>query len=182
MDPNTKIKFSRNGIEIGEYKLWEIEVMLKMGKILPTDHYWHAGMEGWSIVQKLIEQIEKAQKDKIEADKLRRDAETKNQDKVDFFNCNCCRHTFDEAEGALSRFGKGIGIVVLSSIISIYPLSFVSKSYISDGEKPLMVIFGFASVLLWLIGCGFILSAFVRAPSCPQCGSSNFAKPEKLSK
>jgi hypothetical protein len=181
MDPNIKIKFSRNGVEIGEYKFWEVEVMVKTFKILPTDHYWHEGISQWEPVTKLIALIDIAKED-AEIAKQRRANEIEKRKAAEFkqsnyFNCNCCRHTFEEAEGTLDRFGKGIGIVVLSSVISIYPLSSLTQSYISSNEKPLIMIFGFVSVLLWIIGCGFILSAFVRAPSCPKCGSSNFAKP-----
>jgi hypothetical protein len=186
MDTNTKIKFSRNGVEIGEYKLLQVEYELKLGTIKLTDHYWHVGMTGWSSVQMLVELIEKAKKEELgkaknneEIERAKREAKLEEQKRSNFFKCNCCRHTFEESEGVFSRFGKGTGIVILSSLISMYPLSFISERYISSGEKNLMVIFGFVSVLLWIIGCGFILSAFVRAPSCPGCGSSNFAKPEK---
>jgi hypothetical protein len=186
MDPKLKIKISRNGVEIGEYKLLQVEYELKLGTIKLTDHYWHVGMTGWSSVQMLVELIEKAKKDELgkaknneEIARAKREAKLEEQKRSNFFKCNCCRHTFEEAEGTLDRFGKGIGIVVLSSLISIYPLSSLTQSYISSNEKPLIMIFGFVSVLLWIIGCGFILSAFVRAPSCPGCGSSNFAKPEK---
>jgi hypothetical protein len=63
MDPSTKIKFSRNGIEIGEYKFWEIEVMVKTFEILPTDHYWHEGMTQWEPVTKLLEKIDRIKKE-----------------------------------------------------------------------------------------------------------------------
>ena len=76
MDPNTKIKFSRNGVEIGEYKFWEIEVMVKTFKILPTDHYWHDGMTQWEPVTKLLELIDRIKKEAKIA-KERKEAEQK---------------------------------------------------------------------------------------------------------
>ena len=50
-------------------------------------------------------------------------------------------------------------------------------------EEEFFTIFGVLAVLalalLFISGVGYILAAFVRSPSCPKCGSSNFAKPEK---
>ena len=76
MHPNTKIKFSRNGVEIGEYNYWEIEVLVKTFKILPTDHYWHDGMTQWEAVTKLLEKIDRIKKEAKIA-KERKEAEQK---------------------------------------------------------------------------------------------------------
>jgi hypothetical protein len=94
MNPNLKIKISRDGIEIGEEELQHIEQKLKAGVIKITDHYWHEGMTQWEPLPKLIEQIEQARKDasiikaKLDADKAKRDAEiakVKREERVDSF-------------------------------------------------------------------------------------------------
>jgi hypothetical protein len=179
MDPNTKIKFSRNGIEIGEHKLWEVEVMVKTFKILPTDHYWHEGISQWEPVTKLIALIDIAKEDaeiakqkRVNEIEKRKAAELK---KSNYFNCNCCRTSFEKSEGVSERFGKGVMFIFVSGFFSLIVIAS------SERHEPgvASVICAFVSLILFIMGFGFMLSAFVRDPSCPECGSCNFAKPEK---
>ena len=178
MDPNTKIKFSRNGVEIGEFKLLNVEYQLALGVIKLSDHYWHEGMTEWNSVQKLLDVIKKIKNDEQIA-KAKRDEEIarakKEEQRNNNFNCNCCRGTFPHPEGVFERFIKGGVILFLSGILSLIAFSGGS----TPGAGIVVALFGFASMMLFIIGFGFMLSAFVRSPSCPKCGSSNFAKPEK---
>jgi hypothetical protein len=180
MDPNTKIKFSRNGVEIGEYKLLNVEYQLALGVIKLTDHYWHEGMTEWNSVQKLLDVIKKIKNDEQIA-KAKKDEEIarakKEEQRNNNFNCNCCRGTFPRPEGVFERFVKGGFILFGSAVLSL--IAFALGSSESDGAGVALFLFGFPSTILFIIGFGFMLSAFVRAPSCPGCGSSNFAKPEK---
>jgi hypothetical protein len=181
MDPNTKIKFSRDGVEIGEYKLLNVEYQLALGVIKLTDHYWHEGMTEWNSVQKLLDVIKKIKNDEQIA-KAKKDEEIarakKEEQRNNNFKCNCCRGTFPHPEGVSERFIKGGVILFLSGIVFLIGFSAGSSSY-SAGAGIVAVLFGFVSMMLFIIGLGFMLSAFVRSPSCPGCGSSNFAKPEK---
>jgi hypothetical protein len=63
MDPKTKIKISRKGATIGEYELWEIVDKVKSLVILPTDHYWYAGMAEWKLVSEIIPVAREAEED-----------------------------------------------------------------------------------------------------------------------
>jgi hypothetical protein len=175
MDPNTKIKFSRNGIEIGEHKLWEVEVMIKTFKIFPTDHYWHEGMTKWEPVTKLLELLDNVKKDaqrKIAEMETKKAAEL---ERSNYFKCNCCRLSFEKYEGVYDRFGKGVMFIFCSG--TLYLFLFASLGHQDAGLGSVMC--AFVALVLFIIGLGFMLSAFVRDPSCPGCGSSNFAKPEK---
>jgi hypothetical protein len=174
MDPNTVTKISRNGVEIGEFKLWQIEALVRTGMVLLTDHYWCAGMEGWEPVTKLLEIIAKAKKD-WEIERAKTDTKSEEHKRNNFFKCNCCRGTFPRPEGVFERFIKGGVILFLSGILSLIAFSGGS----TPGAGIVVALFGFGSMMLFIIGFGFMLSAFVRSPSCPGCGSSNFAKPEK---
>ena len=180
MDPNTKIKFSRDGVEIGEYKLLHVEYQLKLGVIKSTDHYWHEGMTQWEPITKLLEIIEKIKKDEQIA-KAKKDEEVarakKEEQRNTNFKCNCCRGSFPHPEGVFERFIKGGFILFGSAVLSLIAFSVGSSN--SSGAGIVLFLFGFPSTILFTIGFGFMLSAFVRSPSCPRCGSSNFAKPEK---
>lgn len=181
MDPNNKIKFSRDGVLIGEFTILQVEYQLKLGVIKLTDHYWYEGMTEWNSVQKLLEIIEKIKKDEQIA-KAKKNEEVarvkKDEQRNNNFKCNCCRGSFPHPEGVSERFVKGGVILFLSGFVFLIGFSAGSSSY-SSGAGIVAVLFGFVSMMLFIIGCGFMLSAFVRSPSCPGCGSSNFAKPEK---
>jgi hypothetical protein len=49
------IKIARDEVEIGECEREEIAQLAREGQVLPTDHYWHEGMEGWRLVSELLE-------------------------------------------------------------------------------------------------------------------------------
>lgn len=68
MDPKTKIKISRKGVHVGEYKLWQIADKVKSLVILPTDHYWYAGMAEWKLVSEIILLAQKAKEDYLAAE------------------------------------------------------------------------------------------------------------------
>ena len=50
----TPAKFAKNGEEIGEYDLDDLEVLIERGIVGPDDHYWREGMSEWEPVQKEI--------------------------------------------------------------------------------------------------------------------------------
>jgi len=165
MDPNTIIKISRDGVEIGEFKLWQIEVMVRTGKVLLTDHYWCAGMEGWGPVTKVLEIIAKAKKD-WEIERAKTDAKAEEHKRNNFFKCNCCQGTFV----APIRFGESRGCAILLLFILAGGIAILFTAQMLIG-------IGLVLIILCLIICISLYS--IKQPSCPTCGSSNFAKPEK---
>lgn len=68
MNPKTKIKISRKGVHVGEYELWQIADKVKSLVILPTDHYWYAGMAEWKLVSEIILLAQKAKEDYLAAE------------------------------------------------------------------------------------------------------------------
>ena len=164
MDPNTVTKISRNGVEIGEFKLWQIEALVRTGMVLLTDHYWCAGMEGWEPVTKLLEIIAKAKKD-WEIERAKTDTKSEEHKRNNFFKCNCCRGTFVEPIGFFS--GRGCALLLLF-ILAGLTLLFTPKLFFE---------IGLVLIILCSIICITLYS--IKQPSCPICGSSNFAKPEK---
>ena len=68
MNPKTKIKISRKGVHLGEYELWQIVDKVKSLAILPTDHYWYAGMAEWKLVSEIILLAQKAKEDYLAAE------------------------------------------------------------------------------------------------------------------
>jgi hypothetical protein len=201
MDPNTKIKFSRNGVEIGQENLKDVKEKLKLGIIKHTDYYWHEGMTQWAPIQFLLEAIERAEeKERItkenekiakakkdeEIAKAKRDEQVakaikaENEKRNNYFKCNCCRINFEKSEGLGERFTRGIVFILFSYIFGFAALIALGR----QNEDGFFSFFGALLVLglalLFIVGIGFVLAAFVRSPSCPGCGSSNFAKPEKL--
>jgi hypothetical protein len=63
MDPKTKIKISRKGQNLGECELWQIVDKVKSLVVLPTDHYWYAGMTDWKLVSEIIPLAQKAKEE-----------------------------------------------------------------------------------------------------------------------
>ena len=60
MEPDTLIKFSRNGTPFAEYAFSLVAEAYRLKRILATDHYWTPGMNEWRLVTELIKQIEAA--------------------------------------------------------------------------------------------------------------------------
>ena len=58
MNPDLKVKFSRNGSPVAEYAYALVAEAYRLKRILPTDHYWLPGMSEWHLASELIKQIE----------------------------------------------------------------------------------------------------------------------------
>ena len=48
---NNPANFARNGQQIGQFDLDDLEVLIKDAVISPDDHYWQEGMKGWKSVK-----------------------------------------------------------------------------------------------------------------------------------
>jgi len=60
MNPDTVVKFSRNGAPFAEYAFSMVAEACRLKRILPTDHYWMSGMSEWRLVPELIKLVEAA--------------------------------------------------------------------------------------------------------------------------
>ena len=72
IQPDSVIKFSRQGAPFAEYKVPQVVEAFRQRKVLPTDHYWCAGMADWKLASGLLPLIEAmiaAQSSKTEEDK-----------------------------------------------------------------------------------------------------------------
>ena len=58
MNPDLKVKFSRNGSPVAEYAYALVEEAYRLKRVLPTDHYWLPGKSEWRLASELIKQIE----------------------------------------------------------------------------------------------------------------------------
>jgi uncharacterized protein YbjQ (UPF0145 family) len=58
MNPDLKVKFSRNGSPLAEYAYALVAEAYRLKRVLPTDHYWLPGMSEWRLASELIKQIE----------------------------------------------------------------------------------------------------------------------------
>lgn len=192
MNPLMKVKISRDGVEIAQEELQNIESRLKYGALKITDHYWHEGMTEWKLLSELIAIIEKAREDaQIEKANKEREIARKEREiareerrkievnnarekavrEMNYYKCNCCRKSFPESNGVSDRLVKGCGTLFLSGIVSLF-------AWISIGIPIANFVFLLAATFVFLIALSLMLSAFARSPSCPNCGSSNFQKPE----
>jgi uncharacterized protein YbjQ (UPF0145 family) len=58
IQPNSVIKFSRQGVPIAEYTVPQVPEAFLQKKVLATDHYWCAGMAEWKMASELLPLIE----------------------------------------------------------------------------------------------------------------------------
>lgn len=58
IQPNSVIKFSRQGVPIAEYAVAQVPEAFRQKKVLSTDHYWCAGMADWKLASELLPLIE----------------------------------------------------------------------------------------------------------------------------
>ena len=56
------IKIARDGKTIGEYSLADLGRALRAETVLPTDHFWRVGMEGWERVRYIADTAEEVMK------------------------------------------------------------------------------------------------------------------------
>ena len=58
IQPNSVIKFSRQGAPFAEYKVPQVVEAFRQKKVLPTDHYWCVGMADWKLASELLLLVE----------------------------------------------------------------------------------------------------------------------------
>lgn len=57
MPDDGKILISRNGEQLGSFEDSDIRTGLVRGTLLPSDHYWKHGMDGWKTLAELFPQL-----------------------------------------------------------------------------------------------------------------------------
>jgi hypothetical protein len=55
------VYIARGGAEIGECRRGDVEQLMREGELLPTDHYWHDGMEDWAALEQFAAPEKKTQ-------------------------------------------------------------------------------------------------------------------------
>lgn len=150
MTPKTKIKISRNGVDKGEYELWQIALLIKTGEVLSTDHYWHEGMTEWKMLSG-SEIIALA----VVAENKIKEAATQR------YICNLCQLTFTEP----MRFdGGGCAVLLLFILAGGIAILFTAQMLIG---------ISLVLIILCLIICVSLFS--IKQPSCPKCNSVNIS-------
>jgi len=178
------IKVSRDGKEIGTYEIEEAIRLLMAGTLRATDHYWQEGMAHWGVLSELqaqeslrkkMEEDQKAQREKEYDKKLEEWAvgaakkKQAEEERASYFECHCCRESFDRPRGLSDMIGGGIVAIILGAFLSA----------VSVATSPILL---FVAVLVSLFGLCRVAAAFIRSPHCPLCESTNFSKPPKLNK
>ena len=170
MSEPLQVKIMRDKQEIASYPFADLLRLLADGTLRPTDHYWHKGMLNWvklSLLQEQEQAKAKASEDLLvaEAVKIRMELERKEQ-----FHCNCCRSVFKKPD-EISRVA-GFALIIGSLIGCFFSTLFLSILI------PIAIVGFTLSFLLMVSGFCVFMASLIRSPDCPNCGSTNFAKPE----
>jgi ribosomal protein L37AE/L43A len=171
------ITISRAGSEIGKYPEPALLALIEQKKILPTDHYWKAGMADWRLVSELIASLKAAQAQaEAEAARLKKEAEEKEKAKKKeleawataeaerraaklIFSCHCCKVEFPKPFNPQSELGDGIGDIFIGSFLVLIP------------------IIGWIFVPYFILrGLSTVVASRIKSPHCPNCRSTNFSR------
>ena len=84
------------------------------------------------------------------------------QEKANYFRCQCCRDTFKKPKDPSDDFGPAIAGLIFSGLLAFIPV-------VGWVVGPILASYCFC----------IILASQIVAPYCPSCRSSNFSRPEK---
>jgi len=180
---NEMITVSRAGSEIGKYLESDLLMLIAQKQVLPTDHYWKAGMADWALISDLLaarkaaERQAKAASD-AEAARLKKEqdaaakakkaaqeaaleAEVKARMERLAFHCHCCKANFPTPYNPEPEAGDGAVEIFLGSLLIFIPVF----GWIF---MPYVILRGFAK----------IIASRVKSPHCPSCRSTSFSRAE----
>ena len=169
------ITISRGGVEIGKFPEADLLGLVQQKKVLPTDHYWKAGMTEWKQVAELIPALRAVQEQaaaekarlKLEADAqqaevaARASAEALRRAAKLTFRCHCCKVEFPKPFDPESEIGDGVVDVFIGSFLVLIPI--IGWLFV-----PFFILRGFAKVV----------ASRVKSPHCPNCRSTNISREE----
>jgi ribosomal protein L37AE/L43A len=173
------ITISRAGAEIGKFPEGELLKLIEQEKILPTDHYWKAGMADWRLVSELVAGLKAAQaRADAEASRLKQEADAKAKAKQAemnvameaevkrrtarlTFTCHCCKVEFLKPFNPETEAGDGIVDIFIGSFLVLIPI--IGWIFV-----PYFILRGLAKVI----------ASRIKSPHCPSCRSTNFSRQE----
>jgi ribosomal protein L37AE/L43A len=166
------ITISRAGAEIGKFPEADLLKLIEEWKVLPTDHYWKAGMADWRPVSELVAVLKAAQvrlkqeeEGREKANKVAAaasiDAEVKRRTAMLTFNCHCCKVEFPKPFNPESETSEGVIDIFVGSFLVLIPI--IGWIFV-----PYFILRGLAKTI----------ASRVKAPHCPNCRSTNFSRQE----
>ena len=177
------ITISRAGSEIGKYPEASLLALVEQKKVLPTDHYWKAGMADWLLVSELIAEL-KATKARAEAEAARLKQEREEKEKANkaeadavtyaevkrrtarlTFTCHCCKVEFPMPFNPEHETRDGVVDIFIGSFLVFIPI-------IGWIFMPYFIFRGLAKTI----------ASRVKSPHCPNCRSTNFSRQEGSNK
>lgn len=167
------ITISRSGIEIGKFPEADLLGFVEQRKVLPTDHYWKAGMAEWGKVADLLPALIAAQeRAAAEKARLKQEADAKQAELEAWasaeaqrraakliFTCHCCKVEFPKPFDPESEIGDGVVDVFIGSFLVLIPV--IGWIFV-----PFFILRGFAKVI----------ASRVKSPHCPNCRSTNISR------
>jgi ribosomal protein L37AE/L43A len=173
------ITISRAGAEIGKFPEADLLKLVEQKQILPTDHYWKAGMSDWRLVSELVAVLKAAQA-RVEAEAARAKQEADAQAKAKqaeleawakaeadrraaklIFTCHCCKVVFPKPFDPESETRDGVIDVFIGSFLVFIPI--IGWIFV-----PYFILRGLAKAI----------ASRVKSPHCPNCRSTNFSRQE----
>jgi len=98
------------------------------------------------------------------------------------FKCNCCKASFAKPMDPAWGFLKGLACWFGASLVLVAFLIFSSakRADVSWGGADSFMFIGLFLLFFGLIvvGAAYVFSSVLSSPRCPECRSTNFAKPE----
>ena len=169
MDPKTKIKISRKGVHVGEYELWQIVDKVKSLVILPTDHYWHAGMAEWKLVSDIILIAQKAKEDYLASENIKPNnppstPSPRETSQSAGFKCLTCSLVFQQPQrfDGNSEWDKLIKdsitfyitafCIAIGGSLGVFALLYIIGRATRETSKPeIIIFFGFLVLVLGVV-------------------------------
>jgi hypothetical protein len=158
MDPKTKIKISRKGQNLGECELWQIVDKVKSLVVLPTDHYWYAGMAEWKLVSDIIPLAQKAREEVLASENnkpnnLPSTPSPRETSQSAGFKCLTCSLTFQQPQRfdgnsewdklikeSITLYIKAFGIAI-AGWAAIFAVLYIGGSAVRESsEGPVMTL------------------------------------------
>ncbi len=99
------------------------------------------------------------------------------------FKCNCCKSSFAKPMDPAWGFLKGLACWFGASLVLVAFLILSSSATRADGSRSGADISMFIGLFLLffgliVVGAAYVFSSVLSSPRCPECRSTNFAKPE----
>jgi hypothetical protein len=97
------------------------------------------------------------------------------------FRCNCCKSSFAKPTNPTWDFLRGVScwflaLLVFVLVMTAFNRSRLASDYEGGGLSSLFLILLFFGLIV--AGVAYVFSSVLSSPRCPDCKSTNFAKPD----